>query len=144
MRVLILFNSQKGHTQAAAEAMAQAARSLGHTVTIKGVSQTHASDVEGADVLLIGTWVQGFILFGVKPAHATLWVPALPPLQGKPVAIFCTYMFNPRGSLKTLGALLEGRGATLVARQAFQRSRAVQGAEMFVAQVLQLVEPQAS
>lgn len=143
MRVLILFNSQKGHTQAAAEAMAQTARGLGHTVTIKAVSQTHASDVEGADVLLIGTWVQGFILFGVKPAHATLWVPALPSLKGKPVAIFCTYMFNPRGSLKTLGALLEGHGATIVAQQAFQRSRAQQGAELFVQQALQAAEKRA-
>ncbi|MFN8379652.1 MAG: flavodoxin domain-containing protein [Anaerolineae bacterium] len=144
MKVVILFNSQKGHTQAAAEAMAQAARDEGHEVTIKAVSQNRASDIEQADVVLIGTWVQGFILFGVKPAHATLWVPALPSLQGKRVATFCTYRFNPRGSLKKLGEMLEGRGATLVGQQAFQRDQAVQGAEPFVRQVLQAVEKRAS
>jgi flavodoxin len=140
MKVLVLFNSQKGHTQAAAEAMAQAARGQGHDATIKAVSQTRASDVEGADLLFIGTWVQGFILFGVKPANATLWVPSLPSLKGKRVAAFCTYRFNPRGSLKKLGEMLEGRGATLVGQQAFQRDQAVQGAAPFVQQVLQVVQ----
>jgi flavodoxin len=137
MKVLILFNSQKGHTQAAAEAMAQAARGQGHDAAIKAVSQTRASDVEAADLLFIGTWVQGFILFGVKPANATLWVPSLPSLKGKRVAVFCTYRFNPRGSLKALSAMLEARGAKIVGQQAFKRDQAVQGAEAFVKQVLQ-------
>lgn len=143
MKVLILFNSQKGHTRAAAEAMAQAARNLGHDTAIEAVSQTRASDVEQADVLLIGTWVEGFILFGTKPAKATLWVPSLPALQGKPVAVFCTYLFHPRSSLKTLGAMLEARGAAIVGEQALRRNRAVQGAEPFVRQVLQAVEQRA-
>lgn len=140
MSVLFLYNSQKGHTQAVAEAMAQTARGLGHDVTIKAVSQTRASDVQMADVVFIGTWVQGFILFGVKPANATLWVPALPSLQGKPVAIFCTCMVHPRSSLKKLATMLEGRGATVIAQQAFRRNNAVQGADAFVKQVLQSVE----
>jgi flavodoxin len=140
MKVLVLFNSQKGHTQAAAEAMAQAAISLGHEPAVKAVNQVRASDVEGADLLFIGTWVQGFILFGVKPANATLWVPSLPPLKGKRVAAFCTYRFNPRGSLKTLATMLEGRGASIVGQQAFQRDQAVQGAEPFVKQVLEALE----
>lgn len=143
MKALILFNSQKGHTQAAAEAMAQAARSMGHDATTKAVNQVRASDVEQADVLFIGTWVQGFILFGVKPANATLWVPSLPSLKGKRIAVFCTYRFNPRGSLKTLVEMLEARGAKIVGQQAFKRDQAVQGAEPFVRQVLQSGEPRA-
>jgi menaquinone-dependent protoporphyrinogen IX oxidase len=137
MKVLILYQSQKGHTQAAAEAMAQTARSQGHETTITAMSQVRASDVEQADLLFIGTWVQGFILFGIKPARATLWVPALPSLQGKPVAIFCTYLFHPHRSLKTLGTMLHARGASIVGQQAFRRNRAVQGADQFVRQVIQ-------
>ena len=143
MKVLILFNSQKGHTQAAGEAMAQAARAQGHEVTVKAVSQVRASEVDGADLLFIGTWVQGFILFGVKPANATLWVPALPALKGKPVAAFCTYKFNPRGSLQKLGEMLAGRGASIIGQQAFQRDHAVQNAEPLVKQALQAVQPRA-
>ncbi len=140
MKVLVLYQSQKGHTQAASEAMAETARGLGHDTTIKAVSQVRASDVEQADMLFIGTWVQGFILFGVKPARVTLWVPSLPSLQGKPVAIFCTYLYHPHSSLKTLATMLKARGASIVGQQAFRRNRVVQGAEPFVRQVLQSLE----
>jgi hypothetical protein len=91
--------------------------------------------------VIIGTWVQGFILFGVKPAEASLWVPSLPSLKGKPVGIFCTYLFNPRGSLKTLATMLEARGAAVVAQHAFHRSRPLAGTEAFVQSVLRAVKP---
>ena len=144
MNVLILFNSRQGHTRAAAEAMLEAVRGQGHDATIKAVSQVRASDIEQADLLFVGTWVEGFILFGTKPAKAALWVPALPSLQGKPAAIFCTYLFHPRSSLKMLGAMLEGRGATIVGQQAFRRNRAVQGAAPFVQHVLRSFKQRAA
>ena len=78
MTVLVLYQSRTGNTRATAEAIAQAARDLKHEVVIKSVIEVVKSDVEQADALFIGTWVQGFILFGVKPAGATLWVPSLP------------------------------------------------------------------
>jgi menaquinone-dependent protoporphyrinogen IX oxidase len=141
MKVSVLYNSQKGHTAAAAEAMAQAARHLGHGVVVNAVNQARASEIDQADVIFIGTWVEGFILFGTKPAKATLWVPALPSLESKQVAIFCTYLFHPRGSLNTLQTMLEGRGATVVAQAAFRRNRAVESAPDFVRHVLTTVQP---
>lgn len=137
MKVLVLYNSRNGHTQAAAEAIAATARRLNHDTTIKAVSQVRASDVEQADKVFIGTWVQGFILFGVKPAGATLWAPALPALQGKGVAVFCTYLFNPRASLRTLVSLLQARGGNIVGERAFQRRWAVQKAEQFAEDILE-------
>jgi flavodoxin len=137
MNVLVLYQSRNGHTREAADGIADAARRLNHNATIQAVSQVRAADIEAADVVFVGTWVQGYILFGVKPAGATLWVPALPSLNGKPVGLFCTYLFNPRGSLKTLGAMLEARGATVRGQHAFHRARPHQGAEAFVQSVLQ-------
>lgn len=137
MNVLVLYQSRSGHTRAAAQAVAQAARDLNHEVTVRSVIEVQQADVERADALLIGTWVQGFILFGVKPAGAELWVPALPPLEGKPVGIFCTYAFHPRASLPALGARLAARGARVVAQHAFHRSRPAEGAPAFVARALQ-------
>lgn len=136
MNVLVLHHSRSGHTATAAEAIAQAARDLSHDTNIKSVSTVSKTDISSADVVFVGTWVQGFILFGVKPAGAELWVPALPSLAGKPVAVFCTYAFNPRGSLQSLGARLAARGARLVGQQAFHRSRPGRGAEAFVQSTL--------
>lgn len=138
MNVLVLYQSRNGHTRDAAEAIAQAARDLKHEVKLKSVVEVSKADVEKADALLIGTWIQGFILFGVKPAGAELWVPALPSLEGKPVGVFCTYAFNPRGSLGKLSALLTARGAAIIGQRAFHRSRTREGTAPFVQSVLQL------
>jgi flavodoxin len=140
MNVLVLYNSRGGHTRDAAEPIAKAARDLYYTVTIKSVIEVQKADIENADALFVGTWVHGLILFGVRPAGAELWVPALPSLAGKPVGIFCTYAFNPRGSLRTLGAMLSARGAAIVGQRAFHRSRPGDGAESFVQTVLQSAE----
>lgn len=140
MNILILYQSRHGHTRRAAEAIAQAARDLNHDVSIKSVIEVRKADVEAADALFIGTWVHGLILFGVRPAGADLWVPSLPPLDGKPVGIFCTYAFNPRGSLKQLAALLEARGARIVGEHAFHRRRPADFSGIFVEQVLQAAE----
>lgn len=140
MNVLVLYQSRAGHTRSAAEAIAQAARTLKHNVTLKSVIEARSTDIEDAQTLFVGTWIQGFILFGVKPAGADLWVPSLPSLAGKSVGIFCTYAFNPRGSLRTLSAMLEARGARVVGQQAFHRSRPGDGAEGFVKDVVRASE----
>lgn len=139
MQILILYQSRSGHTRQAAEAIAGATRDLGHNVVIKSVIEVRQADVEQADLLFIGTWIQGFILFGVKPAGADLWVPALPSLAGKPVAIFCTYAFNPHRSLDRLSDLLAARGAVVVGQRAFHRRRPGDGAGDFVRQALSAV-----
>ena len=140
MNILVLYQSRKGHTQRTAEAIAQAARELGHEASVKSVIEVRKQDIEAAEVLLIGTWVQGFILFGVKPAGATLWVPALPSLEGKAVGVFCTYAVHPQGSLRALGAMLEARGAAVLGQRAFHRTRPGSGAASFVQGILELAE----
>jgi flavodoxin len=88
MNVLVLYHSRSGHTREAAEALGDAARKLQHDVRVKSVIEVSKSDVQNADILFVGTWVHGMILFGVKPAGAELWVPALPTLTGKQVGVF--------------------------------------------------------
>ncbi|MDX2076738.1 MAG: flavodoxin family protein [bacterium] len=138
MQILILYQSRKGYTRQTAKVIAEVAQKLGHSVTIKSVIEAQQSHIEQADLLFIGTWIQGFILFGVKPAGADLWVPALPTLTGKPIAIFCTYTFNPRQSLDKLGNLLRAKGATIVSQQAFRNGHLGDGVEAFVKHTLSL------
>lgn len=136
MHILILYHSRGGKTRHTAESIAEAARGFGHNVTVKSVIEVRQADIDQAERVFIGTWVQGFILFGVKPAAATLWVAALPALTGKSVAVFCTYAFNPRRSLDKLSDLLTARGAKVIAKQAFQRNRLDAGVSEFVQRAL--------
>jgi flavodoxin len=139
MQVLILYHSRSGNTRQTAETIAELARGLDQNVVIKSVIEVRQADVDQAELIFIGTWVQGFILFGVKPAGADLWVPALPTLASKSIAIFCTYAFNPRRSLSKLSDLLAARGALVVNQQAFRRDHPSAGAEGFVRKTLSAV-----
>lgn len=136
MKILVAYESHRGHTRQTAEAIGVAARRLGCEAIVKPVSEVQFLDIQRADALFVGTWVQGLILFGVRPAGARKWVPTLPPLAGKPIAVFCTFAVNPRGALRLLGDLLMERGATIMGEHAFRHSQPDEGAEQFVKGVL--------
>lgn len=137
MNILILYQSRSGHTRAVADAIGIALNDQNHQATVKSVIEVTQADVDTTDMLFVGTWVQGFILFGVKPAGADLWIPALPSLENKPTAIFCTYAFNPRSSLDKLKHMLENKGAQIIAQQAFQRDQSTHDAQSFALRTLE-------
>ena len=130
MQVLVAYESRGGRTRRAAEAVADAVRARGSEVTLKALKDTTAEDVVRSDAIALGTWVEGFIFFNVGPAKAALaGVGRLPVLGGKPVAVFCTYGFNPRATLATLRQSLEAKGAKVVAENASPRSHPDRGAD---------------
>ena len=136
MKALVAYESKTGHTQQAAEAIGDALRRMDVEAAVKPIAEVKSADVQLADVLFIGTWVQGHFIFNVKPAGASKWVSSLPSLRGKPVGVFCTYLFSPRGALQVLSGMLESRGAKPRGERAFRRSRPADGAEEFVREVL--------
>lgn len=82
MRVLVAYESRGGTTRRTGEAIAEAARSQGHTVTVGPLVDVPPADVGTFDALFVGAWIEGFILFGVRPARAAIeWVRRFPPLE---------------------------------------------------------------
>lgn len=140
MKILVAYESKTGHTQQAAEAIGTAARNLGHQITVKRFVEVNAYDTQTADILFLGTWVQGMFIFGMKPAGVGQWIPALPSIKGKSVALFCTYAFRPGGALRSLGALLEEQGARIIGDHAFNRSNPGKDADSFVSGIVNAVE----
>ena len=142
MKLLVIYESRGGITKRAAEAVAKAIRAEGHEAILRPVGETGPKDLEGADALFVGSWVEGFILFGVRPARAArAWLTRLPALPGTPAGVFCTYAFHPRGTLAELRRGLEARGANVLADHAFHRRRPEVGAEAFVHALLERVGP---
>lgn len=137
MNVLVAYESRGGHTKRAAEAIGEALRTEGHDAQIRPLSEIGPPEVEGAEALFVGSWVEGFILFGVGPAKAARrWLERLPSLGGTPAGVFCTYAIRPVGSLAELRRGLEGRGAKVVAERAFHRRRPEAGAGVLVREFL--------
>lgn len=132
MKVLVGYESKGGHTRRAAVAIADACRADGHEVTVLPLAQVGQSEVDQCDAAALGAWVEGFILFGVKPARAaTRWLDQAPSLAGKRVGVFVTYAVNPRGSLDVLRRGVESRGGTVVAEHSSRRQDPGAGAAGF-------------
>jgi len=132
MRVLIVYESRGGKTARTASAIADALREHGHDVRLTTVGNAQPSEAADVDLVIVGTWTEGYLVFGVGPAKATrAWLERLPQLDGRRAAVFCTYAFQPRGVLDAMAGPLRARGAAVGASHAFHRRDPVDGAEAF-------------
>jgi glutamate synthase (NADPH/NADH) small chain len=135
-RVLVAYESRGGRTAEAARIIARELRSTGATVGAVPLSQVGIAELSDADLLVVGTWVEGLVVAGVRPAAAARrWLAALPGLPGLPAAVFCTYGVAPGAALETLRSGLEDRGAQVLSQGAFgpTRARIEAGAVRFAA-----------
>ncbi len=145
MEILVTYESRGGMTRRTAEAIAAAARGEGHHVVVIPTREATPKAVADADMLFVGSWVEGFVVAGVGPAKAARrFLAGLASLDGKPAAAFCTYAFSPRGTLATMERALAAAGARVVGKQAFNRRRPEQGAEAFARSVLSAPGPRAA
>ncbi len=143
-RVLVAYESVGGTTRKVAETIASRCFGRGLDVSVRPMGDVGAREIAAADVLVIGTWVEGFVLAGVRPAKAArAWLASLPPLAGRSVAVFCTYGVNPRGALDEMAALVEAKGARVLSREAFRagdlKATGTSGPESFAARVVSRV-----
>jgi flavodoxin I len=138
VRVVVLYESMTGNTRRAAELIGGAVAATGAEVSVYPVTNPDLHRLSVADLVFVGTWVDGLVLFGQRPGRATrLW--NLPVLDHKPVAVFCTYAINAGKALDKTVAILEAKGARVVGRRQFRRDRIEQGVQEFVDDVLQSV-----
>jgi len=137
VNVLVAYESRGGRTRRAAEAIGKAVRTEGHDADVRPLSEIDPGELKRAGALFLGSWVQGFILFGVGPARgAREWLARVPSLPGIPAGVFCTYAVHPRATLRELRLGLESRGAKVLAEGAFHRRRPEAGAGALVRELL--------
>jgi flavodoxin len=122
MRVLILYESRRGFTMQVAHAIRDEIRRRGELATCAALGTVDAGTIAAADALVIGTWIEGMILFRVRPADGAMrGVHALPDLGGRPAAVFCTFDVHPFDSLDRLANRLAARGARVLVAWRFKR-----------------------
>jgi sulfite reductase alpha subunit-like flavoprotein len=134
-KVVVLFESLTGNTQRAAERIGGAAVALGAQVWVRPIDGYDPKELAEADVVFVGTWVDGLILFGHRPGRAGR-IKALPALDRKRAAAFCTYAVNPGKTIDKLAGILEANGAVVVAQHAFKRNRIEADVDAFVESAL--------
>jgi hypothetical protein len=101
--------------------------------------------------VIAGCWTPGNVPFGDAPTRRmAAWVEALPPLDGKPVGVFCTYRFFPHTFADTaartaeteheLASRFELKGAKVVTTRAFHIDSIDKDAAELVDLVLEHIE----
>lgn len=111
MNVCLVYFSQTGNTLKIAEAMADALRGEGHTVTLMPMQRIVASDIEGCDVLGVGSPV----FESQIPTPVGTWLRSgLPDLGGKPAFVFATSVASTGSMLHQLTKAVRARGATVI------------------------------
>ncbi|MGE5292637.1 MAG: FAD-dependent oxidoreductase [Micromonosporaceae bacterium] len=146
-RVIVAYESRGGRTARAARLVADRLRDTGAVVRAAPLSQVGIGELTETDLLIIGTWVEGFVVSGVGASRATReWLANLPRLAGLRTATFCTYGVSPKGTLAAMRQELEDRGSVVVAESAFgprARNIAVHAAQ-FTDQLLAAAWPSRS
>ncbi len=119
-RVLVCYESLGGKTARAAEALADRLAGDGDEVRVLPIRKVGRTELAASDLVVVGSWVEGLLVAGVRPAKAMrAWLAGLPRLGGKRFAVFCTYALAPKGTIPAMRRALEAKGAVVVAQAAF-------------------------
>lgn len=138
MRAVVIYESLTGNTARAARLVASEVAAHGIEVAVYPITDIGLKDLAEADIAFIGTWVDGLILFGQRPGRAGR-IKAMPVVDGKRVAAFMTYAVNAGKALDRFSAVLEERGADVVARTLLRRDHLDKGIADFVSASLATV-----
>ena len=126
MKILIIYYSQSGNTKKVVEMVEEKLKALYHEVTVKNALTTKPEHVSESDLLLIGTPVHGYILFGQKPTKEVkeFLENQLPHnLEEKPDIRFATYLFFPAKALNPIKKAVESHNGKLLGLMARRRSK---------------------
>jgi hypothetical protein len=136
MKAALLVESLTGNTWRAAELIADDLGQEGWTITgLSRVRQPDYTAIQGAEIVLVGTWVHGLIVVGVTPWGLAA-VSNLPAMRGKQAAVFCTFAVNPRSSLEKLTGAVEATGANVIGGLALHRGKLAAHAEEFAGRLV--------
>ena len=136
--MVVIHQSRTGNTRRAAELIGGAVAATGATVAVRPVGNLDYAELALADLVFVGTWVDGLVLFGHRPGDAEK-VSQIPPLWDKKVVAFMTHALYPGNAADKLAALLSGNGAEVVAARSLNRRHLEVEAPAFVAEVLAAV-----
>ena len=131
MRAVVIYESLTGHTARAARLIGEAVAAEGVEVAIYPITDIGLKNLAEADIVFVGTWVDGLVLFGHRPGRAGR-IRSMPVIDGKRVAAFMTYAIHAGRALDRFAEVLEERGATVVGRMLLRRDRLEAGIDDFV------------
>jgi hypothetical protein len=140
VKAVVIYESLTGNTRKAAGLVAGALESAGWAATVCNVTHVDMQSLAAADLVVVGSWTDGFIFVGQRPGRAGR-LKSLPVMYGKKCVVYCTYAIDPGQTLEKLSAILRDRGADVLGGYAIRRDRMTRDVREFVNRTLDVVAP---
>jgi len=97
-KILVVYCSLSGNTKAAAEAVAEGARSTGATVTVKNGFEAHPADLLNCQAVALGSYdAFSYMGGGLKDFLDRAFYPTQGQVAGKPYVAFLTHGGGGKG-----------------------------------------------
>lgn len=139
---VVIYETLTGNTRKAGERIAHELTGAGVATIACPTAEIDYPALAAADIVIVGTWTDGMVLFGQRPGRAGRLWNSIPALDRKRTALYCTYAVAPGKTLAKLETMLTGHnGANVIGGLAIRRNRIGAGAETFVDRLLALTEP---
>lgn len=136
MKAVVLYKSLTGNTRRAAELIATDLQQEGWGVTaVCPWNRPEMAAIQDADVVIIGTWVDGLFAIAQKPFGLGA-IRHLPAIQGKLAATYCTFALNPGRTLDKLDTAVSALGANVIGGLALHRGKLRAHSEEFAARLV--------
>lgn len=135
MRALVIHESLTGNTRTAARHIVDELVAEGWDASECSSREVHLAALQAADVLIVGSWVDGLFLVGQRPGGSGK-LSKLPLLGNKPTYVYVTYALDPGKTLAKLTALIEERHGDVVGGMTIRRNELRDGAIEFAHRVV--------
>ena len=132
MDAVIIYESMTGTTRRAAHLIADGLFDLRIGAQLFAATAVDPAAVAAADLVVVGTWTDGALIVGQRPAKAK-HLRKLPDLVGKRCLVYCTYAIHPGKTLPKLTTIVEERGGEVLGGMTLRRDRLEDDASEFVA-----------
>jgi len=107
-KLLIVYHSQGGNTEAMAKAVYEGALSSGAEVNLKRAAETKSDDIINCDGIIIGTPDYFSYMAGmIKDLFDRVWYTIRGKVENKPYALFCSAGGGSKKSLERLDGLCQ-------------------------------------
>jgi hypothetical protein len=139
MKAVVIYESLTGNTRKAAGFIGAGLERRGVEATVATITSIPYQALAEADLVVVGTWTDGLVLFGQRPGRSGR-LKKLPYISGKRCAVFCTYAVDAGNVLDKFVAMMEERGGDMIGGMLIKRDDLAGGADDFVDRVLSVVK----
>ena len=110
-KILVIYHSQSGNTEAMAKAIAEGGKGAGATVTLKKAADAGVDDLLACEAVVIGTPNYFSYMAGmVKDFFDRVWGTVRGQMENKPFAVFGSYGGGGLPAIESVEHICDGLG----------------------------------